>query len=75
MSVQLAIYLTHDSDDEGGPKAGTILRRVTCSESVVGQQVRAGEAALEIPRGTIFTDATHHIDLSGPVPVLTPKPE
>lgn len=66
MSVLLAIY---------DPATGDIYRRVTCSESVAESQCRAGEAAIEIPRGTIFTDATHFIDLSGPVPVLTPKPE
>ena len=66
MSVQLAIY---DS------ATGDIVRRVTCSESVADSQCRDGEAAIEIPRGTIFTDATHFIDLTGPAPVLTPKPE
>ena len=66
MSALLAIY---------DAATGDIVRRVTCSESVADSQCRAGEAAVEIPRGTIFTDATHYIDLSGPAPVLTPKPE
>jgi hypothetical protein len=74
VSVLLAIYLLHDSDEENGPKAGTIVRKVACSESQVGAQARPGEAMLAVPRGTIFNDLTHFIDLSGPEPVLTPKP-
>ncbi len=55
MSVLLAIY---------APDTGEIHRRVTCSESLAGSQCRDGEAALEIPRGTIFNDATHKVDLA-----------
>lgn len=65
MSVLLAVY---------EPVTGEILRRVTCSESIVDAQARSGEASIEISRGTIFNDATHYIDVSGSVPVLALKP-
>jgi hypothetical protein len=58
MSVFLAIYVN------SGDNAGTIIRTVKCSETVAGLQTRAGEAAIEIPRGTIFNDVTHKVDLA-----------
>lgn len=63
MSVLLAIY---------DPATGAIQRRVTCSESVVALQVREGEAALALPRGTIFTDLTHRVDIA--TGEIVPKP-
>lgn len=54
MSVLLAIY---------NPETGDILRRVTCSENVAEIQTRKYRA-LVIERGTIFTDATHRVDLN-----------
>lgn len=56
MSVLLAIY---------NPENGEIIRRVTCSNSMASQQVQEGEAAIEVPRGTIFNDTTHIVDTSG----------
>lgn len=71
MSVLLAIYRISDVPD--GPQTGDIVRRVTCSESVADQQCRDGEAYIELPRGTIFSDATHYINVFGDVPVLSLK--
>lgn len=62
MSVLLAVY---------DPETGEIRRRVTCSESIVDAQARNGEAILEVERGTIFSDATHFVDLTGAEPQLT----
>lgn len=61
MSIILAIY---------NPDDGQIIRRIVCSESVAWQQVHEGESAIEIPRGIIFDDTTHYIDLSGEQPAL-----
>lgn len=66
-SILAAIYIPTGED------AGTIRRRVLCSPSQIGAQVRDGEALLEVPRGTVFNDLTHCIDLSGPAPILAPK--
>lgn len=54
---------------------GQILRRVSCHESVAAMQAGDGQAVHVVPRGTAFDDTTHFIDLSGPAPVLKPKPE
>ena len=64
MSVMLAIYLLEDSPEENGPKAGTILRAVKCSENVAHLQAKVGQGALEVERGTIFSDVTHRVDLT-----------
>jgi len=63
VSVLLAIY---------DPATGDIHRRVTCSESLVDRQCRDGEAALEVARGSIFTDLTHRVDTA--TGEIVPKP-
>jgi len=53
------------------PVTGAIYRAANSATP----QARAGEAMFEIERGTIFSDTTHFIDLSGPAPVLALKPQ
>lgn len=56
---------------------GTILRSGVCSDPMFNRQALGGnEVAVQIDAADWpVNDATHYIDLSGPAPVLTPKPE
>lgn len=54
--------------------SGRIARRISC-HATVPQRVLISEAMLQVPRGTPFDDESHYVDLTGPLPALTWRPE